>query len=196
MLNIRKIELRTGAPGLPQTLISQEMLADCRRASQLLSRAKVQAKELLRQATEHREKALEKLTLEFWRRANAQLKEWEKQQHVMCDNLEQYATSIANQTILCLLEEAPVAQRLSALVKQLLATQAPSGKATLLCHPLECAEVERCLSRQHATFWTLRPDDRVRPQSLVLETEEGDFCINWASLCETVLVRDVQTPGA
>lgn len=196
MLNIRKIELCTDAPGLPQTLISQEMLADCRRASQLLSRAKVQAKELLRQATEHREKALEKLTLEFWRRANAQLKEWEKQQHVMCDNLEQYATSIANQTILCLLEEAPVAQRLSALVKQLLATQVPSGKATLLCHPLECAEVERCLSRQHATFWTLRPDDRVRPQSLVLETEEGDFCINWASLCETVLVRDVQTPGA
>ncbi|MBL7230091.1 MAG: type III secretion system stator protein SctL [Pseudomonas sp.] len=196
MLNIRKIELCTGAPGLPQTLISQEMLADCRRASQLLSRAKVQAKELLRQATEHREKALEKLTLEFWRRANAQLKEWEKQQHVMCDNLEQYATSIANQTILCLLEEAPVGQRLSALVKQLLATQVPSGKATLLCHPLECAEVERCLSRQHATFWTLRPDDRVRPQSLVLETEEGDFCINWASLCETVLVRDVQTPGA
>lgn len=196
MLNIRKIELRTGAPGLPQTLISQEMLADCRRASQLLSRAKVQAKELLRQATEHREKALEKLTLEFWRRANAQLKEWEKQQHVVCDNLEQYATSIANQTILCQLEEAPVAQRLSALVKQLLATQVPSGKATLLCHPLECAEVERCLSRQHATFWTLRPDDRVRPQSLVLETEEGDFCINWANLCETVLVRDVQTPGA
>ncbi|AZE64949.1 type III secretion system stator protein SctL [Pseudomonas synxantha] len=184
MLTLRRIELHNGAPGQPKVLITREMLADCSRAGQLLGSAQAQADELLHQAAEHREELLEQASLDFWSRANAQLSAWERQRQAMCDNLEHYATSIANQAFHCLLEEVPQPQRLSALIKQLVATQIPPIKATLVCHPLEHDHIAQALAKLDSTLWRLRPDDQVKPQTLLLETDEGDFRIDWASMRE------------
>lgn len=189
MLTLRKIELHNGAPGQPKVLITREMLADYSRSGQLLGSAQAQAEELLRQAAEHREELLEQANLDFWSRAHAQLSLWERQRQEVCDSLEHYATSIANQAFHCLLEEVPAPQRLSALIKQLVATQIPPIKATLVCHPHEHEQAAQALAKLGSTPWRLRPDDQVKPQTLLLETDEGDFRIDWASMREILLAR-------
>lgn len=136
MLCRRKIDLYDSSAGQAPVLITQEMLRESAQASQMLERAKAQADEVLSQAAEQRDALLEQAHQAFWQRANAQLEEWEHQRQVLCDNLERYATSIADQALCCLLDDIPPAQRLSALIKRLMATQLPNVTATLLCHPL------------------------------------------------------------
>ena len=190
MLCRRKIDLHDGAADVATVLITQEMLRESAQAGQLLERAQAQADQLLSQAAEQRETMLEQAHLAFWQRANAQLEQWAHQRQTLCDNLERYATSIADQALCCLLEDIPPAQRLTALIKRLMATQLPSVSATLLCHPSELASLEQCLAMLDITQWVLRADDRVKPQTLVLETTEGDFRIDWASMRKILLARE------
>lgn len=182
-----KIDLPQGASSLPQTLILRETLVSYTQATQVVDHAKSQAKQLLQLAAEQREELLEKAGTEVWQRANAQLKRWEIDRQTMCENIERYATSIANQAIFLLLEETPVQQRMKALTHRLLASQVPAVKAILLCHPLEVEAVTQCLAECRNTLWTLRPDDTIKPQTLVLNTDEGDFHIGWATMLDTFL---------
>jgi len=186
MLRRQKIELHKAATGLQHTLIPRETLADCAQANQLLSRANAQADEMLRQAEAQCEALLEKATVEFWQRAESQLKRWERERQAMCDSLERHATSITKQAIRCLLDDTVEAQRLAALLKQLLASQVSQVNATLLCHPQEIEEVKQSLANHRATLWKLQPDDTIGPQTLVLKTDEGDFRISWSSMLETL----------
>lgn len=190
-----KIDLTTDASSLPQTLILRETLASYTEATQILDHAKAQAKQLMQLAAEQREELLEKSGAEVWRRANAQLKRWDTDRQAMCESLEKYATSITNQAIFTLLEETPLQQRLKALMSQLLASQVPSVKAILLCHPLELEVVAQCLANCGNTLWTLRSDDTVKLQTLVLNTDEGDFRIGWASMFDTFL-KQSNTPSS
>lgn len=187
MLCRRKLAMHDGAPGTPRLVITQEEIMESAQANQLLERAKTQAEQLLLLAAEQREELHEQAGVEFWQRADAQLKRWENQHQTLSDNLEQYATSIANQALLRLLDEVAPAQRISALIKQLMAAQIPAVKATLLCHPLERETVEGHLTRHGLTRWVLRTDESVRPQTLVLETDEGDFRIDWRSMRHILL---------
>lgn len=195
MLCRRKIDLPAGASNLSPVVITVEMLGESIKASQWVERAKSEADHLLCQAAEQRDALLEQTQMEFWQRANAQLKQWERQRQAMCDHLEPYAASIANLAYCSLLDETPPAQRLSALIKQLLTTQIPTVRATLLCHPLERDSLEQCLAMLSVTHWALRCDDAIKPHSLALETDEGDFRIDWASLREILLTREKEVPG-
>lgn len=186
----RKIDLTHDVQGRPPTLITQEMLGEAALAHQLLQRAKLQADQLLKQVQAQREQLLEQASLEFWQRANAQLKQWESERQAMSASLEYYASSFANQALRSVLEEVPPEQRLTALIKQLLLTQLPPVQATLRCHPLERDNLEHCLANHGATPWLLRPDESLKPQALVLETLEGDFRIDWNTLCEALLANE------
>jgi len=182
-----KIELPKCAASLPQTLILRETLESYIHATQLIDHAKAQAKQLLQLATEQREEILEKCGAEFWQRANAQLERWEVDYQSICESVEEYATSIANKAIFLLLEETPSQQRLKALTHQLLISQIPAVRAILLCHPLELETVTHCLANGGNTLWVVRPDDTIKPQTLVLNTDEGDFRIGWASMLDALL---------
>lgn len=186
MLYRQKIELFKDEPGPPQTLIPRETLAESAQASQLLGRAHAQADALLAQAEEQCEQLLEQAGAEFWQRANTQLKRWEQDRQQMCENLERYATAVTNQAIHTLLEDTVEPQRLSALLKQLLAIQLPASSATLLCHPHELEGMKLCLALHQATLWNLQPDDTLKPQTLVLKTDDGDFRISWSAMLETL----------
>jgi type III secretion protein L len=191
MLCRHKIALHDGTSGPTRLLITREEIKESAHANQLLERAKVQAEHLLQLAAEQREELHQKASVEFWQRANSQLKRWESRHQMLSDNIEQYATSIANQALLCLLDDVAPAQRVSALIKQLMAAQMPAVKATLLCHPLERETVERCLARHGATPWIVRTEELVKPQTLVLETDEGDFRIDWLSMRDILLAPKV-----
>ncbi|MFC6336521.1 HrpE/YscL family type III secretion apparatus protein [Pseudomonas sp. CCM 7891] len=185
MICRHKIELHKGSPGLPQTLIPRETLADCAQANQLLNCANAQAGELLNRAEKQCEALLEKAGVEIWQRADAQLKRWEQDRQAMCDRLEWHATSITHQAIRCLLDDTVEPKRLAALLKQLLENQVPEINAILLCHPNEIEDVRQCLAAHGATPWQLHTDDTISLQTLVLKTDEGDFRISWNSLLET-----------
>ena len=179
------IELLKDTPGVPRSLIPREELANWKQAGQLLSRANAQADELIALAEKQSEALLEKTSLDLWQRADAQFKRWERDRQAMYDSLEQYATSITNQAIRCLLDETVSPQRMRALLKQLLANQVQNIDATLLCHPHELEEIKQCLANHASIFWKLQADDTTPPQTLVLKTEEGDFRISWSSMIET-----------
>jgi type III secretion protein L len=190
MLCRRIINPPGGASPLPGSLISCETLASYAQADDVVEQAKARAKQLLKEVSLQREDLLKKAGLEVWQRADAQLKRWEAERQVLCNNLEHYATSIANQTIYRLLEETPAPQRIASLIKQLLACQVPAIKATLLCNTHELEAVRRCLDSFSSNHWTLRAENTIEPQTLILNTEEGDFRIDWTSMLRSLMKND------
>ncbi|QDH63202.1 MULTISPECIES: type III secretion system stator protein SctL [Pseudomonas] len=178
------VELPRDASGLSRCLIPREELANWEHANQLISHAKAQADELINQTERQCELLLEKASLDVWQRADAQFKRWERDRQAMCDNLEEYATSITNQAIRRLLGETVAPQRLSALLKQLLADQIQEIDAALLCHPQDFEEVKQYLAHHKATLWKLHHDETIPAQTLVLKTDEGDFRISWNSMLD------------
>lgn len=194
MLCRHKIKSPGGIPPLPGTLVSCKTLASYSQAVSVLEQAKTDARQILEEATQQREDLLEQAGLEMWHRASAQLKRWDLDRQALCDDLERYASSIANQAVYLLLEEAPHPQRMAAMIKQLLARHVPMVKATLLCHPMDLECVKACLVHRGEDHWTLRPDNAIKPQTLVLNTEEGDFRINWPDMCNAFMTHEDSPP--
>ncbi|PHN31699.1 type III secretion system stator protein SctL [Pseudomonas sp. ICMP 460] len=187
MFCARKIELHTLTHDLPTALIPKELLADYTQARQMLELAETQAQALIHQAEERCESLLQTAREEFWERANAQLHSWEAERLAMFDELEHAATCVVNTAIQSILEETIPAQRLAALLNKLLAAQLPAVEANLLCNPLDRELVEQWLSFHCAVPWTLRVENGLATQSLVLETEDGGFHINWTDAINTLV---------
>ncbi|MCX9151979.1 type III secretion system stator protein SctL [Pseudomonas sp. TB1-B1] len=188
MFCAHKIELKTQPHDLPTALIPRQMLGEHSQAQQLLDHAQTQAQALIRQAEDQCEQMLERASDEFWQRANAQLHRWESERQMMVDHLEHAATSVINTAIRSLLEEAVPAQRLSALLNKLLAAQLPAVEANLMCNPLDREHVELWLNLHCNVPWTLQVEDGLAAQSLLLETQEGGFHINWAHALDNLVV--------
>ncbi|CAM3384770.1 MULTISPECIES: type III secretion system stator protein SctL [Pseudomonas] len=186
MLARRKINLLADSQRQPHPLIPRETLTDYAQAHQVLSRARAQANEMLKLAKEQSKAHLQKLTLEFWLRADAQLSRWNNDRQQMYDNLEEHATSITTQAIRLLLDDTPDPKRLAAMIKQLLANLPPAINATLFCNPHEIEDAKHCLASHSTTAWNLQPDETVKPQTLVLKTDEGDYHISWNSMREAI----------
>lgn len=186
MLCRHKIELSGPSPRLPRSMILREELANWKQANQHLHDANARAEGLVKLTEEKCEALLEKASLQIWQRAEAQLMQWERDRHAMCENLEHYATLIINQAIRHLLDETVAPQRLAALVKQLMKSQVHEVSATLMCHPHDVEEITQCLVNRGATLWKLNPDSSVPSQTLVLKTDEGDFHINWNDMCDAL----------
>ena len=187
MLQLRKIELHQNAACVPTPLVPREALADVEIANQHLVQAQAKADELIRKASEQCEAMQEKASVEIWQRADKQLKCWEQEREEILASLEHRATLVINQAIRCICDETVEPQRLSALIKQLLASQIPQVNATLLCCPNEFECVKRNLVSHGATLWRLQPDATVPPHTLTLRTDEGDFLINWHSMLDLFL---------
>ncbi|MBN2974771.1 hypothetical protein BFW88_03105 [Pseudomonas fluorescens] len=190
MLRRRKIELYEGASDSTQVLVKRELLDQSTRANELVEHAKAHADQLVSEAVQHRDALAEQAHIAFWQRANLVLGQWEQQRNSMCEQLERYAAAIASQAYRCLLDDVPPTARLTALVRQLAANQLPVVQATLLCHPAERNDLEHCLIALDITLWALRPDERIKQQTLVLETAEGDFHIDWYLLRDMLLIRE------
>lgn len=187
MFCAHKIELKTQPQELPTALIPRQMLAEHAQAQHLLDHAQTQAQVLIRQAQEQCEQMLERASEAFWQRANAQLHRWESEREMMINHLEYAATSVVNTAIRTLLDETVPAQRLSALLNKLLAAQLPTVQANLMCNPLDREHVELWLNLHCNVPWTLRVDDGLAAQSLLLETDDGGFHINWADALDTLV---------
>lgn len=186
MLCRHKIELSGPSPRLAHSMIPREELANWKQANQLLHDANAQAEGLVRLTQRKCEVLLEKASLQIWQRAEAQLMQWERDRHAMCENLEHYAALIINQAIRHLLDETVAPQRLAALVKQLIKNQVHQVSATLMCHPHDVEEITQCLANYGTTLWKLNADNSIRSQTLVLKTDEGDFHINWNDMYDVL----------
>lgn len=184
----RKIELHKDIPDPPTTLVTREMLAEYAQAGRLLEHAQAQAKLLLQQAQADCESLLQRANDEFWQRANAQLHRWELERQAMYDSLEQTATYVTQQAIRTVLAEALPTQRLTALLKKLLDSQVPVVVANLLCNPHDREQIEQWLIQHNQVPWTLRCEEELPLQTLILETDEGGFHIDWNSAIETLMV--------
>ncbi len=194
MFCAQKIELHTVTDNLPTTLIPREMLADYTQASHLIEHARAQASTLMLQAEVQCERILENAGTHFWQRANTQLQRWELERRAMQDSLEQVATSVINTALRSFLDETLPAQRISVLLNQLLAAQLPPIKATLLCHPQDREIVEQWLVRLGDVPWVLRVENEVNAQSLLLETDDGAFHVNWTNALDHLIPVTASPP--
>ncbi|MBD8194196.1 type III secretion system stator protein SctL [Pseudomonas fluorescens] len=185
MLCKHTIEKLNGVSKLPGNIIYREELKNWAQANQLLTRANAQADELLSLTKKKCEDLQEKTSQIIWQRADAQLKRWEHDRQAMCEKLEQYASSITNEAIRCLLDETAEPKRLAALLKQLIANQVQEVSATLLCHPNDLEELRQCLIFHNTTVWKLYADETTPPKTLILKTEEGDFRVSWDSMLDS-----------
>lgn len=183
----KKIELHTVNTQLPPALIPREMLVDFTQASKLIEHAQAQALSLIEQAQAQCERVLEEAGENFWQRANPILQRWESERQAMHESLEQVATSVISTAIRGFLDETPPPQRIRALLNQLLTAQLPPVNATLLCHPQDREAIEQWLARLVDVPWTLRVDNAVSAQSLLLETKDGGFHINWADALDHLI---------
>lgn len=190
MLCRRKIDLHQPRPSPHENLILRETLADCTQAHQILTQARAQTQSLIRQAQIKCESLQEQATLDIWLRADALFQRWASERQAMCDSLERYASEIARQAIRTLLDEAVDSTRLAALLRQLLQSQVPEISSTLLCHPADVETIRHCLANQQSTHWKLHPDDNTPPQTLILQTDEGDFRISWQCLLDAFSAAD------
>lgn len=187
MFCAHSIELNTPAHELPTALIPREMLSEYTQARQLLEHAETQAQTRISQAQTQCEKILESASDEFWQRANAQLHRWESERQAMLASLEQVASSVISAAIRTLLEETVPVQRLTTLLNKLLEAQLPTVEAHLVCNPLDREHVELWLNLHSSVPWTLRVEDGIAAQSLLLETEDGGFHINWAHALDNLV---------
>ncbi|WP_112193346.1 type III secretion system stator protein SctL [Pseudomonas sp. LG1E9] len=190
MLCLHKIELHKNGTRLPLPLIPHEVVADITKANQLLEHAKAQAHELRRLTEEECKTLLKKTTVEIWQRADDQLKRWEREHEKILESLEYYASMITRQAISCILDETIESKRLTVLVKKLLVSQMPQINAKLLCSPTEIDAVTQYLAIHGAARWTLQADEAIPPQTLILKTDEGDFCIDWNSMLDIFFKHD------
>ncbi|MFL1561358.1 type III secretion system stator protein SctL [Pseudomonas sp. O64] len=196
MFCAHKIELNPLAHNLPTALIPREMLSDYTQARQLLEHAETQAQVLISQAQAQCETILESASDEFWQLANAQLQRWESERQAMAENLEQAATCVINTAIRSLLQDTVPAQRLSALLNKLLEAQLPTVEAHLMCSPQDREHVELWLSLHCGVSWTLRVEEGRAAQSLLLETEDGGFHINWAHALDNLVAIPPQAKSS
>ncbi|MBW3504418.1 MULTISPECIES: type III secretion system stator protein SctL [unclassified Pseudomonas] len=188
MLSRRTIELRPGAPGLPQTLITRENLIDCGQVNQVLEQAKAQAEELLSHAHAASEALLKKAHGEFWQQANAQLSHWQLEHRALCQGIESSASTVVNQALLQLLDEVPQPARIAALLAHLLRAQCPPANATLRCHPQALEPVRQWLGTRPDNHWQLQTDERLDSKALVLVTACEDLRIDWATAIKALLI--------
>lgn len=190
MLSLRKIKLPSEVSGLSPSLIPRETLRDCEYAESILNRTKKKVETLLRQAEEDRENLLEQAREDFWHQANTLLQCWEAERQAMTDALESRATGLVNEALSLLLEEVAEPERLSALLRQLSAVLIPQVSVILRCCPQSCDPIQRWLDEQGATHWRLRPDASMAPHALTIETQEGDFLIDWPRVTAALLLTD------
>ena len=190
MFCTQKIELCAVTTDVPVDLIPREMLVDYTHAQPLLEQAQAHVQALIRQAESQCERMLENAGQQFWQQANTQLQRWESERQAMHDQLEQVATAVINTALRSFLDETPPAQRLTALLNQLLDAQMPPVEATLRCHPQDREPIEQCLAQLREVPWKLKVDHDCTAQSLMLETEDGGFHINWASALEHLILPD------
>jgi type III secretion protein L len=188
MLSRRTIELRPGAPGLPQTLITRENLIDCGQVNQVLEQAKAQAEELLSHAHAASEALLKKAHGEFWQQANAQLSHWQLEHRALCQGIESNASTVVNQALLHLFDEVPQPARIATLLAHLLRAQCPPASATLRCHPQALEAVRQWLGTHPDSHWQLQTDERLDSQALVLVTVCEDLRIDWATAIKALLI--------
>jgi type III secretion protein L len=188
MFCTHKVELNARSSDLSTALIPREMLAEYTQAREILEHAEAQAQALIRQAESQCEHILESASNEFWQRANAQLHRWESDRQAMFDQLETAASSVIRMAIRSLLEETVPAQRLTVLLNKLLTAQLPTVEANLLCHPLDREHVEQWLSNHCDVPWALRVEDGLAARSLILETEDGGFHINWTDAVNNLVI--------
>ncbi|WWF60068.1 HrpE/YscL family type III secretion apparatus protein [Pseudomonas trivialis] len=73
------------------------------------------------------------------------------------------------------------------MLDKLLAAGLPEVEASLLCNPQDRKSVEHWLIQHCDVPWTLRVEAGIAAQSLIVETDDGGFHINWTDAVDSLV---------
>lgn len=186
MLTIRTVSLLNGQADLAPVL-SHQQIQQQNGAQDLLQQARFQAEQIIRQAEEEaaqiRQQTAAAASEKFWQQAELFFAQWQQQQHMMIESLDQ----VVNAALQQLLTELPESARTQALLYQLLKASNPTVAGRLRCHPQLETDVSQWLQQHPAINWKIIADDSLLADTIQLSTDQGDLLLNWTQATSALI---------
>ncbi|KAA8712069.1 type III secretion system stator protein SctL [Pseudomonas cannabina] len=182
MLAKRSIAM-TAEALLPEPVLRREVLADSLLARDILTRAQVQADELLARKQAEADRLQQQALVQFWESANALLAELQAQREALQQQAMLAVEQLLSESLRHLLDDTTLPERARALARNLAASQLNEVVATLSVHPEMAQPVSEWLTESRfVEHWQLKRDAAVAVGSLRLSDANGAFDIDWATL--------------
>ncbi|RAU41493.1 MULTISPECIES: type III secretion system stator protein SctL [unclassified Pseudomonas] len=179
---------------LAEPVLRREDIADMQRACEVLDTARREAQQLLADAAEQAQREREQALAQFWTQANAVLEGLELQRQRLQQDALETLEALLNESLARLLDEASLAERTRAVVRNLADSQRHAVLATLSAHPDRLDDLAAWLAQSRfAEHWQLKGDPLMPDDALRLSDEQGAFDIDWASLRRGLLGADAAT---
>lgn len=186
----RRIVLSSTAV-LAETILRHEDLADTLLASQVLERARDEAEQWRTLFEEHARREHEQAVAGFWESANDFLQSLAQQHQALQQQSMQAVEELLYTALAQLLDEASLAERARALVRNLAQSQPHVVVATLSAHPDQLEPLSEWLGNSRfAENWQLKSDTTLGPDTLRLSDANGAFDIDWPALRRGLLSTD------
>lgn len=188
MFVLRSLSLNPQQPSLAEPVLRREWFEEVALASQCLARAEEKARALLADAQEQAHEVLAEAQTRFWAQANQVLEAWEVERQAQREAVVEQARQIVNETLASLLSSFTLEERALVLIRQLDQAQKQPVRATLRCAIDIYPAMELVLRMQPHAHWDLEGDLGLANGTLLLDTDSGDFTLDWRRLRESLLV--------
>ncbi len=196
MLTRKKITLLTAEADLAP-LITRAQLREQQQGQDILIRAEQQAALMLAAAQQDadacRQRARQQAEQAFWQQASALLADWQQHYQQTEQAVLAVMDSVLAQALTQLLAEVPQAQRLNALLRQLLQDNAARETGTLYCALSQQAQLADWLAQHPHLRWRLQPDDGLAINSLKLVTAQGELQLDWQQAVQQLLPPEAES---
>lgn len=193
----------TGQPSPEEgVLLRSDIVQALDQANDLLSRAQQQQAEMMTeaesqaqaivaaaqaQAESHIATLLAEKEAEFLQRTEALFADWHAARLQQEENLVQQAQQLVSATLEHYFARSDEAQKITALLRQFMLASAREPEATLCCHPHHYDPVATWLQCHPHLAWSIKRDDALPLEHLILQTAHGELSVAWASLQQRLL---------
>lgn len=151
-----------------------------RQVGEILDAAHTQANLLITTLVADREK-------KYIQRAEALFSDWQSAREQQELLLVQHAQQLVNKTLQHLFAQSDDPKKVTALLRQLLQANVREPDATLYCNPGQYDYVYSWMQDHAYLSWSLKTDDVLKMDNLLLQTANGELSISWSHLQESLL---------
>jgi len=202
MWNLRQLTLDFPPELIEGVMLPAAAIQQQQQASALLEQTQAHCDELLREAENQAAQILHQASLEaeqqiaqqrataeqaFWQQTQRLFDDWHHARQQQDNQLLTRAQHLVTAAFSQLLAELPDNEKIHALLSQLLQASDRRNEATLFYHPQHEASLRHWFTVNPHLPWALRADEQQIPETLLLQTSQGEFTISWDSLQQRLL---------
>lgn len=177
-------------------ILRREAIHDHIVADQILVEARAQAEQITleaaQQATRLQEQAALQARAQVWQQAEALLKELKRRKKKNFRLVTLVAEQVVHDALTQLLTTLPDAQKVSALIRQLINKKMEATEGILLCHPkwLVIASTQLQLS---SSTWSICADPQLAEDTICLRSRQAELHLKWSDFTQGALLKTHNT---